>query len=227
MSSLETLKRCSRCEEWKDKGEFHKDKQKKDGLNPRCKNCMRIATQEWYERNSEHAKKYKKEHPEHARNYRQRNKEKIRVRARKYSKSEKYKERVREAAKAWYRNNPNSPKYNKETRRKKTEISKRWQERHPEKVAVMRKAQGQRKRAIKAGAEGSFSSKEWQQILETYNYTCLCCGKKGDETVTGRLTQDHIVPLSGGGRHSKENIQPLCFSCNSRKGTKVIDYRPN
>lgn len=31
---------------------------------------------------------------------------------------------------------------------------------------------------------------------------------------------DHIVPLSWGGGHEKENIQILCHTCNSRKGNK-------
>lgn len=53
-----------------------------------------------------------------------------------------------------------------------------------------------------------------------YNYSCLRCNKKDIE-----LTIDHIIPLSKGGSNNIDNIQPLCRSCNSLKGTKVIDYR--
>jgi 5-methylcytosine-specific restriction endonuclease McrA len=53
-------------------------------------------------------------------------------------------------------------------------------------------------------------------------HTALRCGKQEPEI---KLAMDHVVPLSMGGNHSIENIQPLCKSCNSRKHTKSVDYR--
>jgi len=49
---------------------------------------------------------------------------------------------------------------------------------------------------------------------------CLCCGKNNVV-----LSMDHVVPLSVDGKNLISNIQPLCVSCNSSKGVKVIDYR--
>ena len=35
----------------------------------------------------------------------------------------------------------------------------------------------------------------------------------------GRLTMDHIVPLSRGGKSKKGNIVPACKECNNKKKT--------
>ncbi len=45
---------------------------------------------------------------------------------------------------------------------------------------------------------------------------CKLCNK------IKKLTLDHIIPLSLGGIHAKENIQILCKSCNSKKHNKLI-----
>lgn len=71
-----------------------------------------------------------------------------------------------------------------------------------------------KRRALKAGNGGSFSQAEWSELLSQHNAQCAACG------CGGRMTVDHIVPLSKGGRHSKENIQPLCSTCNKSKGVK-------
>lgn len=60
----------------------------------------------------------------------------------------------------------------------------------------------------------SFTLEEWESIKKSQNYTCPLCGKSEPEI---KLTIDHIMPLSKGGVHSKENIQALCHGCNSRK----------
>jgi 5-methylcytosine-specific restriction endonuclease McrA len=35
------------------------------------------------------------------------------------------------------------------------------------------------------------------------------------------LTMDHLVPLSRGGRSTKDNLVPCCKSCNTRKKTML------
>lgn len=77
----------------------------------------------------------------------------------------------------------------------------------------------QRRRARKAGAEGFHTKEQFWELCKLAEYRCLACKKEKP------LTEDHIVPLSKGGSDWIENIQPLCFSCNSRKSTKTVDYK--
>ena len=70
-----------------------------------------------------------------------------------------------------------------------------------------------RRHRIRANG-GKFTLEEWNVMKKKYNYTCPDCKRKEPEI---KLTIDHIIPLTKKGKHSKENIQPLCHSCNSRK----------
>lgn len=78
------------------------------------------------------------------------------------------------------------------------------------------------RRAQRQSSGGRFTSADWMNLVDHYENLCLSCGKKSES-----LTTDHIVPLSKGGKNDIGNIQPLCLSCNSSKGTKTIDYRPD
>jgi len=79
------------------------------------------------------------------------------------------------------------------------------------------KIRDQQKRDWKGN--GSFTEEEWNALCDRYGNICLSCG---EEIV---LTVDHVIPLSLSGTNTIENIQPLCLSCNCRKGTNVFDYR--
>ena len=70
---------------------------------------------------------------------------------------------------------------------------------------------------------GHFTDAEFHELCEKYDNKCLRCGQ-----TDVKLTADHVIPISLGLPHTDEitNIQPLCLSCNSRKHTKTVDYRP-
>ena len=63
---------------------------------------------------------------------------------------------------------------------------------------------------------GKFDLKAWSEKLEKLDYKCQICGTRD------RITIDHIIPLTKGGTNHIDNIQPLCHSCNSSKGNKII-----
>jgi 5-methylcytosine-specific restriction endonuclease McrA len=61
----------------------------------------------------------------------------------------------------------------------------------------------------------SFNKKN---ILKRDAYTCQYCGRNGGE----RMTIDHVIPKSLGGRTVWENVVSACRACNLRKGNKPL-----
>lgn len=48
---------------------------------------------------------------------------------------------------------------------------------------------------------------------------CAYCGQIGGKDI--KLTIDHIVPLSRGGKSTFENCVACCFECNNEKGNRL------
>jgi len=172
--------------------------------------------------------------------YRMNNPEKVAKRKRKWEIDNR--ERVNELQRIYYWKDPEKArgknlitgkKYRESNREKLNERSVLWTKNHPgvrqeakkkwrlnnsDKVRIH---QSNRKMRKKAGG-GGLLPHDWKNILVRYGYKCLCCGKSG---LNIELTIDHVIPLIKGGLHLKENIQPLCRTCNLRKGIKTLDYR--
>jgi 5-methylcytosine-specific restriction endonuclease McrA len=66
-----------------------------------------------------------------------------------------------------------------------------------------------------AKAAGYVDPDTWEAILAWYGYACAYC----DEWRW--LQQDHVIPISKGGKHSAANVVPACVECNMRKGTQT------
>lgn len=62
---------------------------------------------------------------------------------------------------------------------------------------------------------GIFDVDSWEMLKWVYDYICPCCLRREPEI---QLTIDHIVPIYLGGKNELSNIQPLCKSCNCKKG---------
>lgn len=160
------MKRCSKCKTIKTLGDFYSDRSRSDGLDTRCRDCVKQREALRYSQNRD--------------------------------------EIIRRAT-AWKHKHPKAHALH----------GKQWRTRHPKE----QRAQHVLRRVREKTARGSFTGEQWNLLCAKYGNICLCCGQRKP------LTVDHIVPLSQGGDNMIGNIQPLCSDCNTRKSTKIIDYR--
>lgn len=80
---------------------------------------------------------------------------------------------------------------------------------------VIKAGQKQRRRA--KIRENGVEPVTTEFLVNLYASPCNVCGS------TGQIEADHIIPIAKGGRHSSENLQPLCRKHNSKKGTQSWD----
>lgn len=70
-------------------------------------------------------------------------------------------------------------------------------------------AEMRRQRAI---ARDLRKTRWWQQ--KTASGVCYYCNKK---VAYKNITMDHVVPLTRGGKSTKDNLVPSCKECNNAK----------
>lgn len=102
-----------------------------------------------------------------------------------------------------------------------------WRQNNKEQFSgYMREA---RQRRI--NAEGFTTEEQWRKIVQFYcpDNKCLKCGQEFVRSIQNRkITQDHVIPISRGGTHWPDNIQPLCYACNcSKSDHNADDFRPD
>jgi len=135
--------------------------------------------------------------------------ESIKAAYKKWSQSEKGKAKLKELRlkyhdREWYKKmiKTSLAKYMKSDKRK----------------AVKSRNESKRRAQRRAGKliVPTLTAEEWNVIKKRYKNRCVYCGQEKP------LTRDHIIPLSKGGYHTKDNIVPACLSCNSRKMDKPV-----
>lgn len=167
----------------------------KFGLHRLCKTCNVAHVHEWREKNPDKRKAQSQRYRE--------------------SHLEDERERSRNSRKLWRENNPEKAKEeNCLYHERKLELARLNYD--PEKG----REKNENRRAKRLAAGGTITQAEWLSVLQKYGHKCLWCNKTGIS-----LTMDHVVPLAIGGTHTIDNIQPLCRSCNSKKGTQIMDFR--
>ncbi len=93
---------------------------------------------------------------------------------------------------------------------------KKYADSHKTKIKIKNHHRRERIRNL----DGSFTFQEWEFLCAKYDNKCLWCNKEKE------LSVDHIIPIIKGGSGYIGNIQPLCRSCNSKKGKRILDFRP-
>jgi 5-methylcytosine-specific restriction endonuclease McrA len=215
-------KRCTQCQKDKPLSDFYAKTETRK--HSRCIQCMNAYRKKRYrvtrdaeqKKNAAYYAANKEYFHAQRRAYYRANKDAIKARTDAYRSTKEYRQRDKE-----YRTR------NAEKRAKK---HRDWHRRNPHKAkeyyrrtyardkSTWNTAVQNRRARIKANG-GNVSAREWRAIKERHGNKCACCG------ASGSLTMDHVVPLSAGGSHKADNIQPLCRKCNRSKWNKFIDYR--
>ncbi len=196
---------CPKCKIQKYLNEYYNDKKTNDSKTSWCKNCCKIHTKNYRKTNKERVKNSNQQ-------YYKNNIEKLKIKNKNYYLNNK--EKIYKINKNWKLNNPEKVKI----------ICKRWANKNKEYYYI----KCIERRSLKNNLTGAFTQQEWNNIKQQYDNKCVLCKKDK------KLTVDHIIPISKWNRWIKkhpeinyecndiENIQPLCQSCNSSKGAKIL-----
>lgn len=211
---MENGKVCFKCGEYKNIGDFHVNRSKKDGRNITCKNCTKA-----YRMKKGYINPKKDTHDKNGKVCSKCGEYKIYS---EFYKNHTHKDgftgqckKCRDEYGKLYRQDKSNINYqtwnliyeNSNDRKKDKNVNATKRRSHKYKV--------------------NFTEYERNEILDRDKWTCQCCEIKVHDRSTGNWNTpdkahiDHIVPISKGGDSSPENLQTLCRTCNLSKSNKV------
>ncbi len=204
-------KKCPKCGQTKDIGEFYKCKSRRDGFTSWCKECSNTSHKNYVENNREQLREYDRE--EYYKN-RERHLENRR------KSNERNKEKIKKARKVYYKNNKErileqDAKYRSEHKDAIAARMKKYYEIHKDEFVYRAR---ERKKLVRATKDGTITKATLDEMYEAQEHKCGYCGRDLDEL--GKHL-DHILPLSKGGRHTINNVHWVCPKCNLEKNNKT------
>lgn len=123
--------------------------------------------------------------------------------------------------------------YSKENSEKIVRRVKKWARKNPERRKEI-ESKHRKTEKFKEGARRRRKERYWNdpeyhrmkalanihgvepKVLKDLPKECALCGS------TDNLTVDHMFPVCRGGKSNVENLQTLCGSCNSFKGSRLV-----
>lgn len=157
------------------------------------------ATDRWRSKNQQQILDYSREYCNKHRDQRS-EKQSLRLKT-----DPDYAEKRRSQTRAWQESN----------RDKARAASKRWRDQNPE--SLKRLGSLRRAREYNATIPGRPVTAKVEKERKALFGGCCFCGSQG------KLTLEHIVPLSKGGLHVEENLLGSCKPCNSSKHVKPVE----
>jgi len=210
-------KSCPTCGVDKPMSEYYLAPKNTDGLSWECGVCTRKRTSGWIKRNPEWKKEIDKRKNRQwrmdgrARLQGQRNRE------RHPDTPRKWREKNREKLRGYFKELARLRRKNPEKVKMYSEASRRWSKKHPDKNRIKSHKYNTRKHTLPF----EFTEDDYIDTMVMFNHECGFCGGGG------KLTLEHVVPLSRKDVENpgtvRENIMPLCKSCNSSKNKKLLD----
>ncbi len=226
-------KTCSKCKTVMPASNFGKKRSEKNGLRTACKPCEAKAAKISYEKNREtriaSSAAWAAKNPEKKKELAKRtyyknhasrrarckiayeaNKAEVLARSKDaYHTNVELREKKKKASRVYYEDNSAA----------RVDYQQQYRKLYPERYHTWTN----NRRVRKKQADGKCSPDEWQAILEQFGGYCAYCLRH--ESDCGKLSIDHMTPLSKGGGNDADNLIPACKPCNSSKNKKsLLEY---
>ena len=195
-AASEGTKTCTQCGRTKAIADFARARQAPNGVRSFCKECSAAKMRAW----------------------KMANPEKVREASRRYA-AKSVEQRAEQWKRRYARDRERILEYQRSYRAENPEriatAMRSWAQRNPEKVTEYQR----RRRARKGGL-----AVERVDLEALWTGHCALCGEQmsSDTPYPDPMSKslDHIVPLSRGGAHVRENLQWAHLVCNQRKGDR-------